>query len=374
MIALFVHADPVVKAAYERALGCRVYFANRKGMSAAYDELSGLARDYPTLDAAVKFFAKDAPADSQVVLIAFSAGNWAARAWLRNQDARRRCIAVVLIDGLHANSTGPISGVIDYAMEAMSGRKVLVVTHSQIVPPYTPCKDTVDTLLRAVHIVRAHQLEDVHEQGLHVLAGEGADGKAHVKQLRVVGPEACAKFISPPLVRSSPPAPSDTEPQLAAFDPSKPLRERVLAWCLGEAKRYGTSPVPTARVAEYLAGCERGGKRLGLRPPANFCAAARGFAEGEVALAGESQPPWRAAAKEVMRDAQEGRRGRWVPGSEAEAGYRPPPGSAVIYWRDDPSSWTGHIETLIEAREDGYLSVGANELGGRWHVDPAPIP
>lgn len=165
----------------------------------------------------------------------------------------------------------------------------------------------------------------------------------------------------------------------------KPLRLQVLAWCQREAEFWSGKPVAPERVAEYLAGCERNGANIGhwlgeqIRKGVrvSFCAAARGFAEREAAREmGKLQsfcPPWRAGAREIMRDAQAGRRGVWVPARDARDGYRPPPGSAVIYWRESPQSWKGHIETLIEATDAGYRSIGANERGGRWWADVEPV-
>lgn len=160
------------------------------------------------------------------------------------------------------------------------------------------------------------------------------------------------------------------------------LRERVLEWCLGEAERYGGEPVPDDRVALYLSGCVRDGvgnlggwlarKRLkGARVA--FCAAARGFAEHQVAVAGERLPPWRAGAREIQRDAVSGLRGQWVPAVDAVLGYRPPPGSVVVYWREAPTSWKGHAETLVEAGPGGFRSIGANERGGRWYLDASLV-
>jgi hypothetical protein len=135
-------------------------------------------------------------------------------------------------------------------------------------------------------------------------------------------------------------------------------------------------------VAQYLRGCERSGSPgLGawlaserLRGKAiSFCAAARGFAERAAAEPGETLPPWRAGARELMRDAQSGRSGRWVAAADMRPGLRPAPGSVVVYWRVRPDAWQGHVETLIEATEAGYRSVGANERGGRWYIDAAPV-
>ena len=162
-----------------------------------------------------------------------------------------------------------------------------------------------------------------------------------------------------------------------------PLRLRALQVALEEAEHWQGAPVPKERVALYLSGCTRdGAPNLGRwlaherlsSIQVYFCAAALGWCESIAAVGDDERPPYRAGAKEVMRDAIAGRRGGvWVPASEARQGYRPPPGSAVVYWREDPKSWKGHVERLIEATDAGYRSVGANERGGRWYIDVDPV-
>lgn len=158
---------------------------------------------------------------------------------------------------------------------------------------------------------------------------------------------------------------------------TRPLRLRALDWCLSEAQRWGSTRVSAARIAEYFSGCVRNGKKLGIRS-GNFCAAAMGFAEHQVAREGEQVPPWRAGAREPMRDAKAGLRGRWIPiGNVLEGGERPLPGSLAIYWRGAPHDWRGHIERVVSASETDFVAVGANEsgtfgTGGRWVLETTP--
>lgn len=172
-----------------------------------------------------------------------------------------------------------------------------------------------------------------------------------------------------------------TEP-FAAFDTSKPLRERALAWCLAEADRWGDGIVSSTRVMQYLSGCERSGKPIGswlaeqkrAGQNVSFCAAAQGYAERQMALPDEALPPWRAGAREIERDAIHGGRGLWISAAEARSGKIPPAGSLCIYWREPKDEGFGHVERVIEAGPDGYRSVGANEAGGRWFVDEQRVP
>jgi len=183
-----------------------------------------------------------------------------------------------------------------------------------------------------------------------------------------------------------PEPPPDTDP--APRDP-RPLHVRALEAALGEAIAQGCNPdrdvsagrsVAPERVADYFVGCERGGSTaLGrwLRGEVlagkrySFCAAAIGWCEHAAARPDEHPPPWRAGALEIMRDAEQGRRGTWQPIESVRAGERyPESGDVAIHWRDSPTSGKGHAERVIDADRNGCRTVGANERGGRWVVEP----
>ena len=120
----------------------------------------------------------------------------------------------------------------------------------------------------------------------------------------------------------------------------------------------------------------RNGKRLGLRR-GNHCAGAQGYADSRVAKPGERVAPWRAAAKELMRDARELDFLTWHPIEEVLAKkWTPPPGARAIYHRGAPGAWTGHVDRVVfvQAPRAGfwpthYTNVGANEGGRRWTVE-----
>lgn len=157
------------------------------------------------------------------------------------------------------------------------------------------------------------------------------------------------------------------------------LEERALDWCLEEQRRWGDRKPSDDRIAEYLSGCMRHGKPLGLKK-ANFCSGAQGFAERQVALPGEVLPFWRAAAKEHIADAKKSAALTWLPIEKVLSGEAlPPVGAKVIYHRGDPKSWTGHIDRLIELvtvkgdQPTHYRNVGANERGGCWTIQKTPL-
>lgn len=165
--------------------------------------------------------------------------------------------------------------------------------------------------------------------------------------------------------------------------PLQPLSVRALDVAITEAARWRGDVVADDQVASYLGGVERvnvpglgpwlatqrrNGKRIA------WCAAAIGWAEAQARRPDESVPPWRAGARELKTDAQEGSRGVWVPAAMAGRGqYIPRPGALAIYWRGSPDAWTGHAEMILGATDVGYQSLGGNERGGRWWADQEPV-
>lgn len=103
---VLVHVGASLQSTYEQALGvpARVVQVSAGGLSGSYDEKTGLAAQYPTLRAFLNAKAPGWDPASPVVLVAFSAGVWAARAWLRDADARSLTGALVILDGAHGAS------------------------------------------------------------------------------------------------------------------------------------------------------------------------------------------------------------------------------------------------------------------------------
>lgn len=396
-IALLVHNNETTLQRYQMALGCPVRWVQSRGsqFSAGYDGLGNdndIVLQAPTLDKAVAKWAPEAGPGAPVVLVCFSAGCWAGAAWLRDPDARLRCIAAVFIDGLHSKSTAFLGGILDFARMALAGKRTLVISHSAIIPyrkdsvtgkhiRYTSTTETGDFILSQLGHTRPKPTVDFDHARLHIRAYPGGDAKAHQDQIGRFGPQLCGDLVAP-VVRDARDANAPTDPVMPAVRGDVPLRERALAVCLAEAKRWGSQPVPASRVAEYLRGCERNGQGIGdwlvrqhlSGTSMSFCAAAQGWAERQAAAQGDQLPPWRAGARETERDAKAGRRGRWLPRENVLAGELPPAGALAVYTRGDPAKGLGHVERVIEATADGYRSVGANEVGGRWVIDTAQLP
>lgn len=367
-IALLIHAHPTSLPKYATALGIRVYPVNSTGsqFSAGYE---AIAASHGTVAKLLARYAPGAPKDSDVVLVAFSAGCWLLRAVLRDADSRLRCRAAVFVDGLHAASTSPLGGVLDFARMAMGepDKRACVITHSQIVPPYASTRDTASLVLTTLGHPRADTNTPATHGGLHVRPYPGGNEAAHTRQLQTIGPEVCAELVRPVLEVHA-----DTQPGMPAVTMS--LGERCVAWSRAEMARE--NPPSAARKAELLVRCMRAGKRIwaALTPAAakslNHCAAFASAAGYDCALDGEVVPhDYRAGAKELMADATA--RGAWVPVARVRDGWRPAIGDLAIYDRSQPgkpeTSWWGHVDRVSEVADESYRNIGANEgAGGAW--------
>jgi hypothetical protein len=51
----------------------------------------------------------------------------------------------------------------------------------------------------------------------------------------------------------------------------------------------------------------------------------------------------------------------------------PNPGAIAVYRNTQSTSGAGHVERIIIAGPEGFRSVGANEQGGKWFIDPKPV-
>jgi hypothetical protein len=92
----------------------------------------------------------------RIALTAWSAGYGAVRAILSQPAARARIDSVILLDGLHCDYAGgggleqqSLAPFVRFAREAAKGRRLMVVSHSAIVPPgYASTTETANYLVR----------------------------------------------------------------------------------------------------------------------------------------------------------------------------------------------------------------------------------
>lgn len=148
-----------------------------------------------------------------IVLSSFSAGYGAVRAILRVPGNYARVSAVLLADSLHAGYLGdagaPRSRDLDVnptdldvflrlAEDAAAGRKLLLVTHSEVFPgTYASTTETADALLRAAGVTRRarlaegpigmQQLSDSGRGRFRVLGFAGNSAPDHMDHLYALG-------------------------------------------------------------------------------------------------------------------------------------------------------------------------------------------
>jgi hypothetical protein len=164
--------------------------------SGSYDEKTGLAARYPTLESFLRAEVPEWAPGAPLVLAAWSAGCWAPRAWMRQQASRSIVSALVLLDGLHSGfdddgrcKLSAVDGICWYGQDAADwpGRHCLVLTHTEIVPESyastEQCAELVD-------------LEVPPSPSVHIVGYPGDDADAHLRQVQQVGPSVMRSIVS----------------------------------------------------------------------------------------------------------------------------------------------------------------------------------
>lgn len=148
---------------------------------------------------------------SSITLTGFSAGYGAVRAILRQEDNFRRVNNVLLVDGIHASyspegkplaeggavNPADVDSFVKFAREAATGKKSMVITHSEIFPAtYASTTECTDFVLTALGIKRRpktslgpmgmQQLSEVDKKGFHVRGYAGNTAPDHVDHLHAM--------------------------------------------------------------------------------------------------------------------------------------------------------------------------------------------
>lgn len=292
-----------------------------------------------------------------LVVVGYSAGCQLVRELAL---AREPAIAWVAVDGTHA-SLPPKPWQIDVwqrlAVEARRGGATLVLTATQQTyvedlpsGAFLSTRTVVDRVLGSPLIPGA----EIHDGALHAYSVPSAriDADAHRRQQTEWLPRVLRAHVAPLLAREEAPTLA-TPPEAAAT-----LGVRLIAWMRAEAARGVREDPPgsntSPRIREYLSACRRRGTEqpLGITAGA-WCAAMVSCGLREVARGGEPYPAPRAAGVELRDDAREN--GTWV-----DPSVKPEPGWIAILHRDGPA-WASHTCVVLEAREDGYRTIGGNE-------------
>lgn len=186
---VLIHGGKSTGAKLQQAMpGAEVVVVYEPGLSEVYDEKSGLASKFPTLDAFMARFAPGWSRGEPLVLLGFSAGAWALRYYLRDPSARSAISAAIFLDGLYGNSgsqcnLAPYGGVIAYGQEANANpsAKRLVMTYSAAHPGPGICSNAIAAAVGA---------------GPGVFVRGYANGD-HGAQQNTVGPAVVSELIAP---------------------------------------------------------------------------------------------------------------------------------------------------------------------------------
>jgi len=149
-------------------------------------------------------------ATARIALSGWSAGYGAVFRVLDRERDARRIDAVLLADGLHASiepgnrferhvSVDHMAPFTAFADEAVAGKKLFALTHSQITTPYASTTETADFLLAQEGVARVPGKNSVSPRpgmalksradagDFHVLGYGGGDEKAHCDHLHAFG-------------------------------------------------------------------------------------------------------------------------------------------------------------------------------------------
>ncbi len=184
---VLIHGGKSTAAKLEQAMpGARVAVVYRDGLSAAYNEVTGVAKDVPTLGALLAEYAPEWSPGEPLVILGFSAGGWALRYYLRDPEAREAINAAIFLDATYGTKDGcdltPYDGALAYAAlaNAEPGRHRLVMTYSQAHPGPGFCANAIEG----------------KEPGPGVFV-RGYANADHGGQQGIVGPAIVAELVTP---------------------------------------------------------------------------------------------------------------------------------------------------------------------------------
>jgi hypothetical protein len=213
-IVLHLHGAPaVVEAALVETKWPAVLIEfNRKGLSSVYTKPFSDPALFPRLLASTVSAIKDLkladdPRVGRVVVSSFSAGFGGVRELLKVPESFATIDGLVMLDSIYCGYTGKaadhrvdpalMDGFRRFALDAASGRKTFLLTHSEQVPEgYASTTETADYLIDAVGAMATATKSDwgnslmqtrIASKGKFVVIGFGGkEGDDHMKHLRQV--------------------------------------------------------------------------------------------------------------------------------------------------------------------------------------------
>lgn len=379
-----IHADPVVRVAYEAALDRALTPAGvlwdlvippvAGGFSSAYvtraaqlrsrgggSVLSGLLAAHPP------------PRERDALVIAtFSAGYAMARAILSDERDALRVDGYAAIDSVHGGldaqkrPTG-LDWLTAYAARAARDEVSCWLGHTDVQTPQTGAGAFAST----TQVAQAARLEVPTGGAWHVEAFnlEADQRREHMRALTGWGPEWVAGCALEVAERRGLVLRMDGEivRHVEAPIDQEPLGLRALRLAVAELDA-GVCEVPPGsntgpRIREYLAGCERDGRPVGLTA-GDWCAAAASWCAYQAQRGSEVVPHrWRISVRELWADAVAA--GAAV---RAAPGVLPEPGDLAILARsggDPTKGGLGHVARVELVSGGEYVTIDGNS-GVAW--------
>ena len=198
----------------EGGVNAVVITAETKGLSGPMVEKFGYNNFVPeiinsAMDQIKKKFGPNVK-EGRLALGSFSAGYAPLAVALSNPQVRAKTDAVVVIDGIHfggPNKPDPTGHkpFVDFAREAASGDKLMVITHSSIKPTYSSSTNAADYIMKQVGAQRVNSSNSGSDlytnrygetiapatrsdlNGFHVEGFDGNVAKSHVEQIDNLG-------------------------------------------------------------------------------------------------------------------------------------------------------------------------------------------
>lgn len=178
-VVLFHGAESTKKLLEDALPGSRAVVIRREGSTTAYNEVTGIGKEYPTLRGLLAKFAPEWRPGDRLVVLGYSAGAYALRYYLRDLQARSDISTAIFLDGLYGAPENkcdfaPYAGVIAYGK--MSGKQ-LIMTYSQAHPAPKICSEAIAAQVSGAQVV-------------------GAANKDHAAQQTVVAPEVLRTLVA----------------------------------------------------------------------------------------------------------------------------------------------------------------------------------
>jgi hypothetical protein len=275
-LLLLAHADPSVRSLYEVELSklserpWRVipFIASGSGLSARYDQLAHRLDEQASGGGPVERllrYLKQAPREfvDHVVLATWSGGYPLALWAMPDPDLD----GVIWLDSGHAEEPAPgvpdperIAHAITFAKQAREGSKLFWMLHTDIDPV---------RYASTTEVARAIEHEAGGEGGLlHVERFPGARAQDHLEALRADGPPFVRRALEALIARDdTAPTPRDLSVAQAPPVILSPFREAIVDRA---RRRVGVRENPPGSnsgvgISEWISGCIRNGRRLGVR-------------------------------------------------------------------------------------------------------------